>query len=227
MTKWEYHLVAASYLATLRDYGFTIEPVTRFEDVPELAARTGRNFQMPAFSPARADLTETSAFWLFLKLDGEYIGGAAAMLQDIGTERLDAFLRRTMNHHFPHDSGQTIADLGAPLAEYSGKLAYIGELHFKAGYRGRREVLKCFMRLFHVLTLLEWNQDWVYAFVPERHMIARLDLLYGFARALQAAQIWTEPGPDLRASTEWFVAASRSELDHVLGRDLQADMSSE
>lgn len=227
MTKWEYYLVAANYIATLRDYGFTIEPVTRFEDVPDLAARTGRSFQMPAFSIPRADLTENSAFWLFLKLEGEYIGGAAAMLQNIGSERLDSYLNRTMNHHFPHASGKTIADMAGPLSEYSGKLAYIGELHFHKSYRGKREVLKSFMRLFHVLTLLEWNQDWIYAFIPERHMMVRLDLVYGFARTLEKAQIWSQPGPELRASCEWFVAASRSELDHMLRRDLQAEMSSE
>ncbi|KIC12846.1 hypothetical protein RA19_00075 [Leisingera sp. ANG-M1] len=212
----------AGHLQTLSQAGLQVEMFTDFEKVPETAAQTGRQFQMPGFAIERADHTRNSAFWLFLKDDGSYIGGAAAMLQDLGRETLADYLLRTSRHHFPNGAGGGVESVAEPLArEVSGRLAYIGELNFLPGYRGKRaERLEPFMRIFQVLAIQKWDVDWIYAFIPDRHMQARLDLVYGFSRAIPRAQKWRDPEPEVRSSSEWFVGSSRLEMEHMLQSDL-------
>lgn len=212
----------SGYLHTLSQGGLQVEMFTDFEKVPETAALSGRRFQMPGFAIERADHTENSAFWLFLKENDTYIGGAAAMLQDLGRETLADFLMRTSRHQFPNPSGGGVESVAEPLArEVSGRLAYIGELNFLPGRRGKRaERLAPFMRIFQILAIQKWDVDWIYAFIPDRHMQARLDLVYGFTRALPRAQKWRAPEPEVRSSTEWFVGSSRLEMEHMLQSDL-------
>lgn len=53
-------------------------------------------------------------------------------------------------------------------------------------------------------------------------MRARLDLVYGFSRALPRAQTWRQPEPEVRSSSEWFVGSLRLEMEHMLASDLAA-----
>ncbi|MCF6433639.1 MULTISPECIES: hypothetical protein [unclassified Leisingera] len=212
----------SGYLNALSQAGLQVEMFTDFEKVPDAAAETGRRFQMPGFAIERADHTRNSAFWLFLKEGDTYVGGAASMLQDLGRETLAEFLLRTSRHQFPNDAGGGVESVAEPLArEVSGRLAYIGELNFLPGHRGKRaERLEPFMRIFQILAIQKWDVDWIYAFIPDRHMQARLDLVYGFSRAIPRAQKWRDPEPEVRSSTEWFVGASRLEMEHMLQSDL-------
>lgn len=222
MNSLEMGKTLSGYLHTLSQAGLHVEMFTDFEKVPATAALSGRQFQMPGFAIERADHTENSAFWLFLKENGTYIGGAAAMLQDLGRETLADFLLRTSRHQFPNPAGGGVESVAEPLArEVSGRLAYIGELNFLPGRRGKRaERLAPFMRTFQILAIQKWDVDWIYAFIPDRHMQARLDLVYGFSRAIPRAQKWRDPEPEVRSSTEWFVGSSRLEMEHMLQSDL-------
>lgn len=205
------------YNDIIEEEGMVVEFFDDYEAVPEIARQTGRSFQMPGLSTTRNDHTQATAFWLFLKSGDEYIGGVAALLQDIGDERFDKFLKRTANNHFPNPSGPTIESIARPLAnEVAGKLAYIGELHFKTKNRGQRKVLKAVMRMLQLLVVVKWDVDWIYAFIPNRHMEARLDLVYGFTRSIPDAQIWSDPVPELRSSSEWFVGTTRADLKHMI-----------
>ncbi|KIC35363.1 hypothetical protein [Leisingera sp. ANG-M7] len=212
----------SGYLQALSQAGLQVEMFTDFEKVPETALASGRQFQMPGFAIERADHTENSAFWLFLKDGDSYIGGAASMLQDLGRESLAEYLLRTSRHQFPNDAGGGVESVAEPLArEVRGRLAYVGELTFLPGHRGRRaERLAPFMRIFLILAIQKWDVDWIYAFIPDRHMQARLDLVYGFTRAIPRAQKWRDPEPEVRSSTEWFVGAPRLEMEHMLQSDL-------
>lgn len=212
----------SAYLSQLSRAGLQVEMFTDFEDIPQTAAQTGRHFQMPGFAIDRADHTSNSAFWLFLKDGDTYIGGAASLLQDLGRETLAEYLLRTSRHQFPGPTGGGVEHVAEPLArDVRGRLAYIGELSFAPGHRGKRaERLSPFMRLFQVLAIQKWDVDWIYAFIPDRHMQARLDLVYGFSRAIPRAQTWRQPEPEVRSSSEWFVGASRVEMEHMLRSDL-------
>ncbi|MCA0963305.1 hypothetical protein [Salipiger bermudensis] len=219
MENWTRHLAMARYLAAIMAAGYDVKVCTDFERIPDLALLSGRDFQMPQFDIGRTDLTAGRAFWLFLIHRGEAVGGAAVQLQDLGGEPLDRYLLRTASHQFPRQDGPTLKSVAQPLSAITGRIAYIGELRFATGHRGRREVLQNFMRLLQCMAVVEWRVAWSYAFIPERHMRARLDLVYGFTRALPSAQVWASPVPAVRSSSEWFVGASREELDHIFSLD--------
>lgn len=212
----------SAYLTQLARAGLQVEMFTDFEKVPQTAALTGRHFQMPGFAIDRVDHTDNSAFWLFLKEGDAYIGGAATLLQDLGRETLAEYLLRTSRHQFPGPGGGGVEHVAEPLArDVRGRLAYIGELSFRPGRRGKRaERLAPFMRLFQILAIQKWDVDWIYAFIPDRHMQARLDLVYGFSRTIPRAQTWRQPEPEVRSSSEWFVGSSRMEMEHMLQSDL-------
>jgi len=222
MNKLDILKAGAVYNSIISEAGYELDYVDDFEAVPSIALETGRSFQMPGLSVTRNDHTKNTAFWLFIKQGDEYIGGVAALLQDIGRERFDHYLKRTASNHFPNQNRPTIRHIAKPLGdEVSGKLAYIGELHFKKQSRGQRKILKALMRMLQLLVVAEWDVDWMYAFIPDRHMKARLDLVYGFTRSIPNAQIWSEPAPEVRASSEWFVGVSRADLEHVIVSELR------
>lgn len=213
MSKLDLTKAASKYLAYLDGCGLEVEVTTDFEDVPRRALETDRNYQLPTFDIKRVDHTQGSTFWLFLKRGDQTIAGAAAMLQELGSESSGAFLTRTAKNQYPNPSGVTIRSIAGPVdKKMHGRLAYIGELSFKEESRGSRKTLSAFMRLLQVLTLLEWDVDWTYAFIPDRHANANLHRLYGFTQMLPNAQDWVEPAPEKRSSSEWWVGSPRDEL---------------
>lgn len=215
---------ASKYLRYLEGAGYAVEMSTDFEGVVSAAAETGRNHQLPTFCVERVDHTETSAFWLFLTLDGARVAGVAAILQDIGRENFASYLRRVARHQYPNPSGEAISVVASPLGdEVGGRLAYIGELSVRRDRRGRHKELAAFMRLLQVMVLLEWGVEWTYAFVPDTHMRAQLARQYGFSRYYPKAQTWVTPVPELRSCTEWFVGAKCSDLEWLFEVELGSD----
>ncbi|MFY0619303.1 MAG: hypothetical protein JXQ88_17660 [Shimia sp.] len=184
-----------------------------FPSIPEIAKETGRGYQLPTFDVARVDHTQRSTFWLFLLKDGQRIGGVAATLQDIGDECASNYLRRVADSQYPNPNGSTLTSVSPIIsADMKGKLGYIGELAVHPEHQGDRQSLAAFMRLVQVLALLEWDVDWTYGFIPDRHLKAVLSKQYGFCRFVPLAQTWREPVPEKRSSNEWWVAANKKEL---------------
>lgn len=209
--------LGAKFLEEIERQGFSIKLVDDFEEVARLARAAGRDYQMPTFEIAKSHLTTTSAFWLFLYKDGEPLGTAATILQDLGEEPFDRFLKRTYAYQFPHPSGETILDVAKPVSEMvHGRLAYVGELTFHPSIRGRRSLLGAYAQLLQLTAFMEWDIDWLYAFIGDRHVRARLDLVYGFSVAIPHAQTWNQPEPEVRASSEWFVGANRAQFEHSI-----------
>ncbi len=213
MSKLELVQVASKYLTHLSKKGFDVEVENDFPAVPVAARETGRDYQLPSFDVTRVDHTCKSAFWLFLMQGGERVGGVAVMLQDLGDERSTDYLRRVADSQYPNPDGATLLNVAHPIGDQlQGRLAYFGELSFRKSHQGQHSVLSAFMRLLQALALLEWDVDWTYAFIPDRHLRVMLNRRYGFTRMLPCAQRWREPVPEKRSSTEWWVAAPRKEL---------------
>jgi hypothetical protein len=210
------HIVAARCLEEIKAKGYEIELSTDFETVENTAKKAGRRQIMPTFAIAPSHLTKESAFWLFLKKEGEPVAGVAAALQDLGRECLADFLKRTYRHQFPHPTGETILEVAEPLYEVSGKVVYVGELARHDKDKGSRQVLKAFMRMLQLIIVAKWEFNTVYAFIPERHFEARLDRVYSFCTAVERAQVWNEPAPPARSSDEYFVGSTRTQLANSL-----------
>ena len=207
----------AAFLQEIERQGYSVSLETDFDRVPKLALETGRTYQMPTFEIAKSHLTKTSAFWLFLYKDDLPVGTAAVIRQDLGSEPFGMFLKRTYAHQFPHPSGETILEVAAPMADtVTGRLAYVGELNFHPSIRGRRDLLGAFAQLLQLTAFMEWDIDWIYAFIGDRHMRARLDLVYGFSVAIPHAQTWNPPDPDVRSSSEWFVGSNQAQFEHSI-----------
>lgn len=224
MNKLELMKVAAKYLRYLSERGYEVEVCRDFPGIPQAARETGRDYQLPTFDVLRTDHTGKTAFWLFLVSEGARIGGAAAILQDLGDECSADFLRRVADSQYPNENGSTLTEVAQPIGDLmSGRLAYIGELAFRREEQGQHSVLAAFMRLLQVLVLFEWDVDWSYAFIPDRHLRLALNRRYGFTRLLPDAQTWREPVPEKRSSGEWWVAATRKELMYFLGRELHRE----
>lgn len=219
ITSLESSLLGARFLCALHANGYDFDMSQDFEQVQHLAEIAGRGFQMPTFEVSRADLTQGGAAWFFLNKDAQPVGTMAAIFQPIKNEALSSFLKRTYKHQFPNPSGSALSHVSPLLDRIVGDLVYIGELNIHPKHRGNRTVLSCFMRLAMSLCYAEWQPDWVYAFIPDRHMRARLDLVYGFARAYPGALHWSEPEPEKRSSKEWFVGADSEELCAILRQD--------
>lgn len=216
--------VSAKYLGFLTELGCDVVVTQDFEAVPGLAEQAGRSYQLPTFSVDRVDHTRGSCFWVLLYQDGRLIASVAAMLQALGCEPVGDFLRRTARHQFPNKSGEAISAVSQSISEkMSGDIVYIGELAVLEGERGNRSRLACFMRLVQVLSLMKWDCDWTYAFIPHRHLNANLDKLYGFVQRVPSAQTWVEPVPDKRSNMEWWVGASKSDLFAFFEAELSLD----
>jgi hypothetical protein len=210
------------YLDALERVGYGIEVSTDFRNVSAKAAEAGREFQMPQFDTNRTDHTQSDAFWVFLYLDGNIVGTVAAMLQGLHRESFSDFVCRTTSAQFGNGEEAGVVKVSPILdAKLSGKkLAYIGELNILKGKRGSRTSLRDFVRLAQVLAVMEWDVDWTYAFIPQRHIEAGLGSLYGFTQSLPFAQIWNEEITEKRTSSEWFVGSPRLELEHIFAADL-------
>lgn len=215
--------VGAKYLDFLADHGLQVSVTTDFETIPDLAKETGRNYQLPTFDIARVDHTEKSAFWIFLHSGDERIASAAALLQDLGSEDARSYLKRVARHQYPHPKGDPISEVAEPLGEMAGRLAYIGELCIEKSYRGFPRVAGAFIRLLQLTAVAEWDVDWTYAFIPDRHMRAQLSKFYGFSRQVAFAQGWLEPTPNYRSPNEWWCASSRRELNWLFKKEIESD----
>lgn len=221
MNKLDLIKAASFYLGELAGEGIEVEACTDFERVPELAELAGREYQLPTFQVHRVDPTEGRFFWLFMRMEGQLIGGAAAQLQELGKEKFTDFSTRMARHQYPTSGGETLTYVSEILdTKLNGRLAYIGELALIDSAKGRQKRVGTFLKFLQVLVLLEWDVDWVYAYIPDRHKQARLDHAYGFTQSLPRAQVWREPVPNKRSSSEWWVGAPSVELEHVFRTDL-------
>ncbi|MDJ0629825.1 MAG: hypothetical protein QNJ44_16320 [Rhodobacter sp.] len=204
---------AAGYLAALNHDGYDIYVPKEFSEVPGLVSATGRKVQTPMLSVTRNDFTVGSAFYQFLTKNNRYVGGCAACYYDLGDEPFEAFIRRTSKNQYRRTS-DPIHHIAAPVAEeIGGRLIYLGELELSGGERGRMSVLQPFFRILMGLAAIKWWPfDWMYAFVPDRHI--KLTDHYGFRWKCEHAITWSEPVPEGRLNDHWLVALNRRQFTH-------------
>lgn len=199
----------APHLDVLKDAGFDIYAPTDFAEIAELVQQTGRATQTPMMSVARNDFTLGRAFWLFLMVDGECVGGCAAQYIDLRDEPFDHYLRRTSKEQYNCET-DPIATIARPVAqEINGRLVYLGELEIHPKYRGKLKALSAFVRVLQSIAAMKWPDfDWMYAFVPFSHV--KLTGLYGFTWQMPYAIRWVQPAPPGRLDSHWMIGLPKS-----------------
>lgn len=205
---------AAAHLAKLKELGYDVLATDDFAEVEGLVQQTGKPFRSPMFDTRRNDFTEGRAFWLFLKKDGEIIGGLAAQSIDLGQESFEHYIRRSTNAQYNIEAD--LQHVARPLNDrLKGQLIYFGDLHLSDAARGRRKVLREYCHVAVFLGALTWPHfDWMFAHIPYQHR--SLQDVYGFTSITHGAFLWGEPRPFLREDDMAVIYQSKLDVLHDL-----------
>ncbi len=136
---------------------------------------------------------------------------------DIGREKMGDYMIRTMRRHYPQQRRDAVLSFTDALPpNFHGRMAYIGELFMRPGFRGSRQKLRYFMMLLHTTIATKWSVDWTYAMMRDRDVKLGFATNYGFSIQIPGVARWSEPTPPGRASSEWLVAVSQDNLSHMM-----------
>ncbi len=209
--------VGGECLGALAEAEIEVETITDFARAERLTREMGKEGLTPKLSGAYNDFTEESGFWLFMKERGEYITAIATRYDNVGRESVRDYMVRTMRRHYPHAHGHTLVGFtDAMPPEFHGRLAYIGELYVRPGWRGSRQRLRHLMFLLHCSIAAKWPVDWIYAMMRDRDVKAGFATSYGFTLQLPGVAKWAKPAPKGRGDAEWLVALSAPHLEHMM-----------
>ena len=205
---------AALHLARLKKLGYDVLASDDFAEIETLVQQTGKPFRSPMFDTRRNDFTEGRAFWLFLKKGETIVGGLAAQQIALGQESFEHYIRRTTSTQYNIEA--KLEYVAPPLNErLRGTLIYLGDLHISDAARGKRQVLREYIRLCVILSAMTWPSfDWIFAHIPYQHR--SLQDVYGFASITHSAFLWGEPRPMLRSDDMAVIYMAKMDLTHSL-----------
>lgn len=210
--------VGGECLGALAEIGVTVEMITDFAYAKELTEDMGKPGLTPKLSSDYNDFTEESGFWLFMREDGEYSASVATRYDNVGREKMNEYMIRTMNRHYPHQRSDTLLHFTDALPpNFHGRMAYIGELFMRPGFRGSKQKLRYFMMLLQTTIATKWTIDWTYAVMRDRDVKLGFATNYGFTIQIPGVSRWAQPAPQGRGDAEWLVAVSADTLSHMMG----------
>ena len=192
-----------------------VSQTTDFHMAEERARAMGKSSFTPMLSSALNDLSRDDAFWMFLQQDGEDVGCVAARRDNLYSESLSEYWRRTQRRYYGLSEDE-VSHSHAPAAvnEIRGNVVYMGEFFIAKSARGSRNQLALFTHVLHSYAHLKWKPDWLYAFVRMKDNRRGYGVEYGFNRHIPMAQIWPSP-PSGRQNGEYLTAISRDEILHM------------
>lgn len=208
---------AAAHLARLEAQGFDVYATDDFTEIEELVQQTGKPLRSPMFDLRRNDFTERRAFWLFLRMGDAFVAGIAAQSIPLGEERFESYVRRTTDTQY--DIKADLERVARPLNErLRGHLIYMGDLHITQAARGKRQILRDYVRLCVLLSAMTWpDYDWVFAHIPYEHR--SLQDVYGFTSITHQAFTWGASKPELRDNSFAVIYQAKMDLMHALASD--------
>ncbi|WP_049642293.1 hypothetical protein [Candidatus Rhodobacter oscarellae] len=203
--------MAQEHLRQLNARGLDVYVPEDFDEVPALVAATGREKSTPMLDLHRNDFLRSNAFWLFLMQGDDCVGGCAARYYDLAGESLENYLRRTSQAQYNRET-DPIKSVARPTDRISGRLIYMGDLQINPAARSNVTVRSAFFQLAQALAVLEWDFDWIYAFVDYQHR--RLVPDYGFNYYVTDAITWHDPIPEGRRNDHVLVAIDFESFSH-------------
>ncbi len=210
-------MVGGECLGALAEMGVTVELINDFARAKLLTEKMGKPGLTPKLSSDYNDFTEESGFWLFMKERGEYAASVAVRYDNVGRESMGDYMIRTMRRHYPNPKGNALLGFTDTLPNgFYGRMAYIGELFMRPGFRGSRQKLRYFMMLLQTTIATKWSVDWTYAMMRDRDVKLGFATSYGFTLQLPGVARWAEPIPEGRGNSEWIVAISAENLHHMM-----------
>ena len=191
---FEASMVFSEAHRSLRDQGFTVEVTVDFEGIPAILAALDKSYLVPVNAPSKNDFTSRNCFWLLLKRSDIVVAAVCARMDDLGREPIAQFWRRTYKRHYSgSDASAFVFVADNLLRDISGKTVYQGDFFVSPKYRFRKTIslLRDFARCLQALTFLEWDPDWVYAFMWSEHAEKGFSTIYGFTRCYPMVKRWS------------------------------------
>ena len=112
---------------------------------------------------------------------------------------------------------------GSRAARLSGWMCYHGELWVSRSHRGTRDINEAMTFAGHLLALLKWNPDALWALVVHRIGVRGIGIQNGYPYAERSFLRW-EWHPDDIPDNEWLLVAERHELEHAAYERLEAGL---
>lgn len=207
--------MAGACLRGLNELGYEVEAFSDFSSLDAFLGDLGKLDVTPKMAPLHNDFTRGNCCWFVLLKGGECSAVCGALFQDLGTEPLSEFLKRSTNRQYgTSDIPEVVSSVaGAEVLNINRRTAYLGELFVPDGKRGNRRVLRHFMLLVQALIALEWSIDHIYALFRKRDLLAKMPYLYGFTDHVPAVMTWCAE-VEGRGSDESLASVSMARLLH-------------
>jgi len=181
----------------------------------------------PMFNPAYCQL-DGKAFWVRVANEAnETVGLNAYRLDYIDTNLADWATGWMAGLYMK--SGKLMVPKallpppGSRAGRLSGWLCYHGELWVGKSHRGTREVNESMTFAGHLLAMLKWNPDALWALVVHRIGVRGTGIQNGYPYAERSFLRW-EWHPEDIPDNEWLLVAERHEMEHAVYERLEAGL---
>lgn len=203
-------------ISLLESRGYEIIVERHFGPVRNELGGIGKTILTPNLDPLQNDFTTENAFCLTLRHGADLVAVVGVRLDRVGAESADRFWAQCYSRLYPTNAkrGAVTPQASDLLYNIKGKIAYIGDLHFRPESRGHLPTLMCFVHYAHTLSYGNWRPDWIYSFQRRADVLKGYTDKYGFNNRHAGALVWNDP-PSYRSSSEYLATLSRVELERL------------
>ncbi|MEM9063271.1 MAG: hypothetical protein AAGD13_22660 [Pseudomonadota bacterium] len=205
----------AAASARLRGNGRTIEQSTNFAEIHREIVDMEKGRISPEMSWLHNDLTSANAFYVIVRNEeGQIIAVCAARHYQLNQENLVSFLQRQYARLYGHGESAIDATLMPPLAhEIKGSVCYFGDFFIAREGRVSKQFNNSdFVVLVYGLAIMQFDPDWVFAFLRQKSVLRGLSAVYLTSRCYPCALEWTV---DEHHPADWLIGSSRNDLHYL------------
>lgn len=193
--------------------GVRLEQGRDFEQLEKLLKGQSEKHLTEHFRRDLNTYSPRQAFWLGgFNSNNELVGLAAARLDQLGSWSLERYWREYWPRCYPNELGGTVSlseNQYRFAKEIRGNVAYLGEM-WVASQHPIKNVAGDFAKALQILTLLEWDFEWLYAWGRPSFLERGFSVKCGFTSVYPGIN-W-EQGPATIDQNLKVMASSREDL---------------
>ncbi|MDX1716202.1 MAG: hypothetical protein R3287_04790 [Anderseniella sp.] len=223
----EYVELISRLRSTLNERGFVFEWSTDMKAFNEVKLQARGSEAAPMFHHQMCDL-DNKACWVRLSTsDGKTMGLNAYRVDFIDSNLAD-WATGWMAGLYMKAGQLMVPKAVAPAAgsrarSLSGWLVYHGELWVSREYRGAGDINEMMTYAGHLLAMLKWNPEAMWALVNHRIGVRGTGIQNGYPYAERSFLRWQWHPADI-PENEWLLVATRSEFDHAVRERLEGGL---
>ncbi|MGD1926539.1 MAG: hypothetical protein ACFB03_20505 [Paracoccaceae bacterium] len=207
----------AAVSARLKVNGRTIEQQTNFSEIHREIVEMEKGRISPEMSWLHNDLSSSNAFYVVVRnSEGQMIAVCAVRHYQFNEETLTTFLERQYARLYGHGANAIDTTLMPPLAnDIRGSVCYLGDYFIAREGRVSKEFNNSdFILLVYGLAIMQFDPDWIFAFVKQKNALRGLPAVYLIARCYPCALEW-KVETDFRVDSDWLIGSSRRDLNYL------------